>query len=379
MKTKIKKDSKKQPKCSSCHGSKISYFDIPQDKERIILVGNPNVGKSAVFNKITGRYVDVSNFPGTTIDINYGYYNEYLIIDTPGVYSISSFNEEEIVTRDIVMQSDKIINVVDAMHLDRDLFLTQQLIDLGKKVLVVLNMIDEVRKNKIKIDVKLLEKILGVKVIEFSANRGIGLDALKLSLNDFKLGNKTESLVKKANELNVNLNEYLVKNEVYTDQDNCIEIQNEMFRLRREYIDQIISKVVKYDEKTEKIKKKISEILLNPITGYPLLFLTIYLLYYMMGVLVAQKLVDITMNKVMKDNFATLIIRVFGIIKSEFVKKLLIGEFGLFTMLPVIFLGLLFPLVLSFYFFMGILEDSGYLPRIATLIDKFLVAYNLSS
>ena len=115
--------------------------EIPSDGRKIVLVGNPNVGKSLFFNAFTGMYVDVSNFPGTTVEITHGRFGRDVIMDTPGIYGVSSFNEEERVARDVVMSADIIINVVDAVHLERDLFLTLQVIDMGIPVVVALNKI----------------------------------------------------------------------------------------------------------------------------------------------------------------------------------------------------------------------------------------------
>ena len=97
-------------------------------ENRVVLVGNPNVGKSCFFNHLSGMYVDVSNFPGTTVSIAKCKYKNYEIFDTPGVYGVSSFNDEERVARDIILDGDVILNVVNALHLERDLFLTLQLI-----------------------------------------------------------------------------------------------------------------------------------------------------------------------------------------------------------------------------------------------------------
>src|ERR1043166_5281354 len=104
----------------------------PQETGRIkvALVGNPNVGKSLFFNYLSGMYVDVSNYPGTTIEFTSGRYKDYEIVDTPVVYGISSFSDEERVTREVVLQADVILNILDAAHLERDLFLTLQLIDM---------------------------------------------------------------------------------------------------------------------------------------------------------------------------------------------------------------------------------------------------------
>ena len=96
-------------------------------------------------------YVDVSNFPGTTISVSKGNFKNYEIYDTPGIYGVSSFNDEEKVARNIILEADTIINVVNSLYLERDLFLTQQLIDMGKKVSVVLNFSDEVKKRNIRI------------------------------------------------------------------------------------------------------------------------------------------------------------------------------------------------------------------------------------
>ncbi|WAM32995.1 ferrous iron transport protein B [Caldicellulosiruptor morganii] len=357
--------------CDTVH----QLLKIQEDKEIIALVGNPNVGKSVIFNKLTGKYVDVSNFPGTTVDVNYGYYKDYIIVDTPGVYGISSFSEDEIVTRDIVMSTDRIINVVDSVHLDRDLFLTQQLIDYQKEIIVVLNMVDEVEKNSIKIDVEKLKQYLGVEIITTSASRGIGMDKLKEAIdkNLFKKGNSTPNLDKLLeSEGKKTCCEDLAEAENIFD-TSISDLQEKIYALRRKYIDEIYSKVEKYDSKHLAFQNKLSQILINPLTGVPFLAAMLYIMYYFLGVLVAQKLVDFTMNKVMGEYYFGFVEKVIkGAVSSVFLQKLLVGSYGILSMFPIIFFGLLLPLVVAFHFFMSILEDSGYLPRIATLVDRSL-------
>ena len=116
--------------------SQINLENELQADKKIVLAGNPNVGKSIFFNYLTGIYVSVSNYPGTTLDISSGKMGDAAVYDTPGVYGVGSINDEERVARDFIMSADIIINVVDASHLERDLFLTQQLIDLDKKEIV---------------------------------------------------------------------------------------------------------------------------------------------------------------------------------------------------------------------------------------------------
>lgn len=113
-----------------CHNL-AETIALPRGKKRLVLVGNPNVGKSVFFNELTGRYVDVANFPGTTVEIHKAPYGDHILMDIPGVYGVSSFNDEERVTRDIILHADIVINIVDALHMERDLFLTQQIIDMG--------------------------------------------------------------------------------------------------------------------------------------------------------------------------------------------------------------------------------------------------------
>jgi ferrous iron transport protein B len=156
-------------------------------KINIVLVGNPNVGKSVIFNYLTGVYADVSNYPGTTIEIAKSQLKlkhqdlddfDIQIIDSPGVYGISSFNDEEKATRDYVLNADLIINVISSLTLSRDLFLTKQLCDFGKPMIVLLNQTDEAKLHKVTINSKILNQELGIDFIETVATEGLGLDIL---------------------------------------------------------------------------------------------------------------------------------------------------------------------------------------------------------
>jgi len=138
-------------------------------RTKLVLVGNPNVGKSGFFNHFSGLYVDVSNFPGTTVEIAHGHYKNYDVYDTPGIYGVSSFNDEERVARDTILSADVVLNVVDATNLERDLFLTLQLIDMRFRMIVALNMMDALHAAGLEIDTQELERILGVPVVEVVA------------------------------------------------------------------------------------------------------------------------------------------------------------------------------------------------------------------
>lgn len=182
---------------TSCHSSpKINWLKSLFEKSptakiekestaEIALVGMPNVGKSVLFNALTGVYVSVSNYPGTTVEISKGKCqiedHYFSVIDTPGMYSLLPITEEEKVARDLLIQDSLslAINVVEAKNLGRMLSLTFQLIEAGFPTLLAINMIDEAKRLKINIDPFALEDKLGIPVVKMSAATGFGIDQLK--------------------------------------------------------------------------------------------------------------------------------------------------------------------------------------------------------
>ncbi|MCL4532080.1 MAG: 50S ribosome-binding GTPase, partial [Actinobacteria bacterium] len=170
------------------HHGHAAAVNAPSSAQRIVLVGNPNVGKSVFFNAFTGLYVDVSNFPGTTIEVTQARWGNDLVIDTPGIYGVASFNDEERVARDIIIEADRVVNIVDAVHLERDLFLTLQLIDMDIPLVVALNMMDEAESQGLMVDAKLLEELLGVPVVPTAAVRGRGMAELKAAIPSARRG-----------------------------------------------------------------------------------------------------------------------------------------------------------------------------------------------
>ncbi len=363
---------------------KLEQIDIDPEKEKIVLVGNPNVGKSIFFNYFTDTYVSVSNYPGTTLDISTGNYEDYIVLDTPGVYGVSSFNDEEKVARDIILSGDIIINIVDAVHLERDLFLTQQLIDMGKKVIVGLNMMDEAEHRGLNIDIDKLEKRLGVKVIPTVAIKKKGLKKLadnvdkaqkgKISLKDDirkELDNLADEIGNRADSLLILEGD---KNVASVHNKEAFELREEIYQQRRNRVNNIVEEIITKEEKNSSIGDKIGSMLLRPITGIPILLVILYALYQFIGVFVAQTLVGITEEMIMIETYQPFIINLVSnfIAPESLIGKILIGEFGVLTMTATYILGLLLPLVAGFYFFLAILEDSGYMPRIAALVDRGL-------
>lgn len=370
-----------------CHGCSVQ-IDIPEGARKIVLAGNPNAGKSVFFNYLTGMYVDVSNYPGTTLEISSGHYKEDVVIDTPGVYGISSFNDEESVARDVILDADVIINVVNAVYLDRDLFLTQQLIDTGIPVIVALNMVDEAEAQGVKINVAKLSEHLGVPVVPTVAIRRKGMEELMQKIAEATSGQIDASLKAKLTELTqqgVPQSEALlilegdpIVAEYYGLKP--MNLREEVYKDRRQRVNSIVNEVVQEENKGARFSQFLSRIMIKPLTGIPILLIMLYAMYQLIGVFVAGTVVGFTEETIMLGYFEPFVRSVVGMIinQGSVLGTILIGEFGLLTMTFTYVFGLLLPLVIGFYFILSLFEDSGYLPRIATLVDRVLTSIGLN-
>ncbi len=401
----------------------------------IALVGNPNVGKSVIFNALSGLKMDVSNYPGTTIEIAKGQltvgHTVYDLIDTPGIYGVSSFNDEEMVAQRGILQADVIVNVVSALSLDRDLFLTLQLIDLGKPMVVVINQWDEAEKSGLEIDLVKLESALKLPIITTVATENKGIDNIKeiipnassLELSPFlaqRAKYYIDSGLDRALSILVLENDGLAKSKCnVVANENC---RDEIYNLRRSRVNDIYSDSVRVHAVRYNLSKKLGQLLMHPFWGGIISFLVCYLIFYqLLGVVIAQKLVDITEKRIMNVYYEPGIKKIFaqftpvkitvndksycfpqGTNKNKpefneldkviqnvpgneisynfwyhhdvlaFISNILVGEYGVLTLAVTYLLALLLPLVIGFYLGLSLLEDSGYLPRLAVLVDGFM-------
>src|SRR5690349_1454491 len=162
-----------------------------EPKRRILIVGNPNVGKSVVFNRLTGRYVVVSNYPGTTVEVSRGKARVgdmlYEVVDTPGMYSLRPISDEERVGRALLLdeQADVVLHVVDAKNLERMLPFTLQLVEAGFPTVLAVNMLDEAERVGLQIDTEQLAAALGIPVVGTVAPTGRGVDRLRNVIDEF--------------------------------------------------------------------------------------------------------------------------------------------------------------------------------------------------
>ena len=425
---------------------------------KIVLAGNPNVGKSVIFNALTGLSADVSNYPGTTIDIARGALGEHELVDTPGVYGVSSFNDEERAARRLIVEAQLVVNVVSALSLERDLFLTLQLIDMGKPILVVINQWDEAKHRGLIIDTGALSDHVGVPVITCVAVRKEGIAGIVANLPMARKGKCDDSLSQMLSPLveqNISQAHALLILEGYSQSTEAyapaltamraektlsatVEVcegptassimeqrehhRQEIYRRRRQRVNEISENCVRSTSKKKTFSTKLGRLLLHPVAGSVAAAFVCYMIFYqLLGVFVAGTVVDITEKKGMKVYYEPLVRRVAATtfpciitidknvfdfpqgtfannfesasldsqlktVAPEQVKydfwshpsakatfgNILVGEYGMLTLTVTYLFGLLFPLVLGFYFGLSILEDSGYLPRLAVLVDRVL-------
>ncbi|MFZ5924486.1 MAG: ferrous iron transport protein B [Bacillota bacterium] len=355
---------------------------------RIALVGNPNVGKSVFFGYLTGIYADVSNYPGTTIEITSGRSGADTVIDTPGVYGVSSFNDEERVARDIILDADILVNVVDAVHLERDLFLTLQLADMGIPMVVALNFMDEAKEEGIEIDVDLLSDLIGVPVIPTAATQRVGLEELRRAIDSARPGRCDPQIAARMSEVLRSVGSareavlVLEGDEVVSRRHGVppAECREEIYLRRRERVNDIVNHVVRETGMGQRFATRLGHWILNPWTGVPILALVLYAMYQLVGVVVAQKVVGFTEEVLMQGHFEPAVRSlVFKVVpEGSALGTILAGEFGVLTMTMTYLFGLLLPLVLGFYLVLAVLEDSGYLPRLAALADRLLNGIGLN-
>lgn len=377
----------------NCHGQGGAPRVVERRREdtarrTVVLAGNPNVGKSVFFGALTGTYVEVSNFPGTTVEVTRGRWGEHDIADTPGVYGLGSFNDEESVARDVILDADVVINVVDAVHPERDLFLTLQLLDLGLPMIVALNMADEARRQGVGIDRERLEELLGVPVIETVAVEGRGFDELGRRLDDARPGRADESFEREIVEVAAFTGSraealLVLEGDEQVAARSGLEpggMRDVIYTARRGRVNAFVAEVLSISDEAPGFGARLSRLMLRPVTGIPMLVGMLAIVYQVLGVWVAGDVVGFTEETVMQGLWVPFIEGIVGRLfaPGSVGNTLLAGEFGVLTMSITYLLGVILPLVAGFYLLMSLLEDSGYLPRIAALADRALSGMGLN-
>ena len=389
------------------------------------LVGNQNCGKTALFNQLTGSKQHVGNFPGVTVDRKDGVikgHNNTLITDLPGIYSMSPYSSEEIVTREFVIREKPkgIINIVDATNIERNLYLTMQLLELGFPMVVALNMMDELRENGGSVLVNEMEEALGVPVIPISAAKAEGIEELiqhaihvakyqeKPLETDFcrkeegvhrgihavmhlieDHAEKAEIPVRFAaskimegdekilEQLNLTENEKNLLEDIsrQTEEETGLDRAAAIAQMRFAYIEDVCSEsVIKPKESREHLRsRKIDRFLTGKYTGIPafvgIMAVVFWLTFNVIGAFLQGLLESgITALTNVVDHAMTAA-HVNSVVHSLVIDGIFSGVGGVLSFLPII---------VTLFFFLSLLEDSGYMARVAFIMDKLLRKLGLS-
>ncbi len=393
-----------------------------KNESPVLLIGNPNVGKSALFGALSGRYVEVSNYPGTTVDFASGWIKtdgvKRQVFDSPGADSLSPVSEDEMLTRDLILKypESPVICVVDSRNIQRGLVLLSQLAEYGRRVVLALNMSDEAISSGHKIDYSGLSKTLGIPVIPTVAIQRRGVEELKKAIPRaavptlrIEFGDTLEESISGiqktiGNDLpfsrGISISHLTGDNGLPKDISRIISSEQSekierikasissrvaeplgfyIVKLRNDYVREIVDTHVKVKRSTgRKFLRLVGEFSHHPVYGIPTLLLILLGVYYFVGVFGAQTLVGLIevnlFGKIINPFFAA----VFDRIPSIFIRDLFVGEYGIITMAITYAFALILPIVTTFFLVFGTLEDSGYLPRLAFMVDRIFKKIGLN-
>jgi len=398
------------------HGSSDENRYRDSALHKVLLIGNPNVGKSALFGLLTGTYVTVSNYPGTTVEVTYGNAvlnkTKTLVIDTPGVNSLVPMSEDEKVTRDILLsdRADVIVQVADTKNLRRGLLITLQLAEMGVPFILDLNMDDEARSRGIVINQETLSKILGVEVVKTVAIRRSGIDKLlkgiqhprpsgievryddtieggirdiAVLLPEANISRRALALMILAGDeslrgwLHANLQDHVIAEIEKIRQVAQAKFNNSLGYLinqrRMKKADEILAQVLSLHEagKGSTIAFYIGKWSMHPVFGFPILLAVLYAVYQFVGVLGAGTAVNFLEKTVFGGYLNPWAIKIVDyVLPVPFLQEMIVGDYGLVTMALTYAIAIVLPIVGFFFIAFGLLEDSGYLPRLAVMVNK---------
>ena len=391
--------------------------------EKVILIGNPNVGKSVIFNYLTGKYVTVSNYPGTTVEITTGTMSvrnkKIQVIDTPGVNSLIPMSEDEKVTRDILLHEPQahLVQVMDAKNLRRGLLVSLQLMEMRFSFLAVLNMWDEVRSRGIKIHTESLSRTLGISILKTVATRRKGLEKIKENLTsrlpspvaivypeaiesgvsriepilpDASVSKRSLALMLLAGDESLRewLHRHLSEEAILQIEQIAREIQSRFSdsvgylinqaRIRK--VDELLADVMESEKEVARtLATTLGAFAIHPFWGIPILFFVLFVTYEFVGVFGAQVCVTFFETTVFGSWILPPLTSIIQrLIPLSFLQELLVGPYGILTMAMRYAIAIVLPIVGCFFLIFGLMEDSGYLPRLAVMTNHLFKKMGLN-
>lgn len=392
---------------------------------RITLVGNPNVGKSVLFNALTGAYTTVSNYPGTSVEVSRGHCDidgvRYEVLDTPGMYSLLPITEEERVGRDILLREESrvVVHVVDARNLERMLPMTLQLIEGGLPVILVVNIMDEAERLGMTIDIPLLREKLNIPVIGAATARKRGLQEIRQAIGSFDPSRKPVFAYAADLERDISRIASLLEGAYRLDRramallllqrdeeaaalaraaegerfarveemvnaivfERRVDLHLRISLERRRVCKGVLEGVIRQQEGRERsFSERLSDWTMNPWTGVPILVLILWFgLYEFVGGFGAGTVVDILEGSLFEEGINPWLI---GLADRHvpwyWLHELLVGEYGVFTLAVRYAVALVLPIVGTFFLAFSVIEDTGYFPRLAMLVDRIFKRIGLN-
>ena len=351
-------------------------------KTVVALVGNPNCGKTTLFNELTGSNYDVGNRIGVTVESKKGicrYNKNMLIVDLPGIYSLLPNSAEEIITHDFIVNEkpDLILNIVDATNLERNLYLTTQLAETGVPMVIALNMADAVKKNGFEINANMLTKRLNIPSVPISASKCIGIEKL---IKECNLGGNTQNQIKYNAEIERAISALCLKNKISRFYAIQITEKNDtekhIAHARYKFIKSVAADCIKIIGQNRQflLTEKIDSIAMHPLFAIPIFILVMFCVF---------QITFGTFGSMLSDMLDTLFNVQFANMLENILTSAEVGAFFKGLLLDGIISGIgsvitFFPQIMLLFLFLSFLEDSGYMARTAFIMDKLFIKIGLS-
>jgi ferrous iron transport protein B len=403
----------------------MSETQLSPGQRKIILVGNPNVGKSVLFNSLTGAYTTVSNYPGTSVEVSRGHCDidgaRYEVLDTPGMYALLPITEEERVARTILLEEDPrvVVHVLAARNIDRMLPMTLQLIEAGLPVLLVVNILDEAESVGMSIDIPLLQEKLGIPVVGAALGRRRGLAEIRAAIaafdplrrarfayaadlerdiarvatllhGDYRLDRRALALLLLQKDEEIHQRVLAVEEEGREAIDDVVKdivferrvdlhlrISLERKRVCKGLLDGVVSQ---RQGQGPTLGERLSAWTMNPWTGVPLLLAVLYFgLYQFVGGFGAGTIVDLFEGRLFEEIINPWVVDLGArYLPWNWLYELLVGEYGIFTLGVRYAVAIVLPIVGTFFIAFSVIEDTGYFPRLAMLVDRLFKRIGLN-
>ncbi|MFH1612717.1 MAG: ferrous iron transporter B [bacterium] len=318
--------------------------------KKILLMGNPNVGKSSIFSRLTDIDVIISNYSGTTVELTKGHFKigeeKFEVIDIPGTYTLEPISKVEEIAVEMLKEGDILVNVIDSTNLERNLNLTLQLLKQNIPTIIIMNFWDDIKHKGITIDIEKLEKILKVPIVPICAITGEGIKNFIEKLSQSKIGNYQ-----------------------YEEKEKWNEIGN------------IINSVQKLTHRHHTFLEKLADVSINSTSGIFIAFIVMFFTFKTIR-FIGEGFINYVFEPLFKNIWLPIMTNFSQILGSKgFFHNFLIGEliegkidfkqsFGVLTTGFFVPIAMIYPYVFAFYFVLGFLEDTGYLPRLAILFDR---------